>query len=106
MIQLAPFEVDVLNRLTENKLPSGVLLRAIQDGEFVGYEHTGVGYYYKFRHPDLPSERRVCDKPMVLGEWCGIQVGFLAFVENNELMLECCSWGDDLIPADLRSHPL
>ncbi len=106
MVTLAPFEIDVLSRLTTRILSEGVLARAVRDGEFVGCEQTGVGYFLTFRHPDLPGERHVCSQPTIVGEWNGIISGFVAFLDNHELTLECHSWGDDSIPGDYRTMPV
>src|SRR5690242_6726643 len=89
MVPIEQFEIDVAQKLTERILPPGALDAAIREGEFVSYDYTGYGYYFTFRHPQLPSARFTCDKPYVTGESNGIGAGFLVFLGENELTIEC-----------------
>lgn len=98
------YERKVIRILTKDVLPPDVIDAVISAGEIVSYEHTGVGYFLTLRHARLPSERIVCDEPMVLGRANGIETGFVVFLENRQLMLECHSWGDDSIPETYRDE--
>lgn len=66
------------------------------------YEYAGCGHFATLRHPGIQTERVVCDEPRVVGESCGIRSGFIVFLENNELTLECDSWGKDDVPESYR----
>jgi hypothetical protein len=105
MIPIQPFEIEVLRRMTQDALAPGVLDAAIQDGEFVGYEYNGYGYYLSFRHPQIPSERVVCSTPDMVAEADGIEAGFVVFLEANKLTLECFPvGGDPPIPENFRTQ--
>jgi hypothetical protein len=73
---------------------------------FVSCEHTGVGYFLRVRHPAVPASRVVCSEPMIEGRDKDIECGFVVFLEGGELTLECYSWGDSPLPADLRERSL
>lgn len=85
-----------------NKLSSVTLTDIFQNAKFVGYEYIGSGYYLTVRHPNLPKNRIVCSKPILIGEAENIECGFIVFLENNELTIECHSWGELEIPENFR----
>jgi len=77
------------------------ILASAPDEEF---EYTGHGYFLTIRHPRIPADRCVLHEPMVAGRTGGVgEVGFLAFLENHEFMLECHSYGEG-IPEDFRDR--
>ena len=67
-------------------------------------EYTGCGYFATLRHESLPRDRVVCHELKVVGESRGITAGFIVFIENHELMLECHDWGRENVPADFREQ--
>ncbi len=101
-MKLKNYEKKVIEILVSNKLSPKVLANVIQNIEFVGYEYTGSGYFLKIRHSDLPKNRIVCDKPILIGKAEHIQCGFIIFLENKELTIECHSWGEIEVPEDFR----
>jgi len=62
----------------------------------VSYEYSGCGYFLTVRHADIPVE------PLVSGLARGIKSGFLIFIGNRQLMLECYELGEPTIPTDYR----
>ena len=107
MTPIEPFEIEVLHRLTDGVLAPDVLDSAIQDGEFIEYDDTGYGYYLSFRHPQFPSQRTVCNEPMLVAECGGVEASFVIILEANELTLECFpTSGDPPIPPTFRSQPV
>ena len=66
------------------------------------YEFTGAGYYLTATHPDLPAERSVLSYPIVTGSNRGTLCGFVAFLGDNELTLECHAFGTEPFPASFR----
>jgi hypothetical protein len=38
------------------------------------------------------------------GESSGIKSGFIVFIENHELVLECHAWGADAVPDTYRDE--
>ncbi len=105
MNNIAEFEKDIIRQLCEAYV-SHVLLEELFNKSVAEYEYSGSGYFLTIRHSELPAERTVCDKPKLLGQWGDIDSGFIVFLENNELTLECHSWGDKEIPSDYRKQPV
>jgi hypothetical protein len=104
MVALRDYEKKVISILTKDVLPRDIVNAVTMAGEVIRYEYTGVGYFLTLRHSSLPSERIVCDKPVLIGRGGGIQAGFVVFLENKELLLECHSWGDGSIPEAYRDQ--
>jgi len=100
MNHFQPFEVEALRLLGSETLGSAVIEAITHDAKFVSYEHSGVGYFLTVQHPMLPKARVVLSTPMVLGRVGEIDGSYLAFVENNELMLEYA--GTTEVPANIR----
>ncbi len=96
------FEKKVLNLLASNVLSSDQINDVIYNGELVSYEYTGSGYYLDIRHSNLPKERIVCDKPIVIGEADGIICGFIVFIEDTQLTIECHTWGEINVFEEFR----
>ena len=104
MAPLRDYEKKVISILTKDVLSRDVVDAVIITGELVSYEYTGTGYFLTLRHSRLPSERTVCKEPMVLGKAGGVETGFVVFLENKQLTLECHSWGDDGVPESYRDE--
>lgn len=68
----------------------------------VSYDYSGSGYFLTVSHPRLPTERSVYSEPAVVGNYEDVQAGFVVFVQDNELMLECHTWGAVEVPSDYR----
>lgn len=68
------------------------------------YEYTGSGYFLCVEHPLLPSEPKTLSMPSVVGNSGDIQAGFVVFLGQNELTLECHTWGPVDVPADFRER--
>ena len=96
------YEQKVLNLLVSAVFSPQELNCIIQDSELVDLEHTGSGYFLEVSHPSFPKERIVCHKPTVIGEADGITCGFVVFIENNNLTIECHDWGESDIAGDFR----
>ena len=63
---------------------------------------TGYGYFITIHHPNLPENRIVSHKPLIIGESDGIETSFVVFIENRELTIECHGFGDIKNPGDYR----
>jgi hypothetical protein len=101
---LRDFEKSVCELLLSGILQPFRITEIVNNAEFKDYEYTGSGYFIKISHPFLPQERIVCSKPTVFGRSDGIECGFVIFIENGELTLECHSWGERDVPADFRNR--
>ena len=98
------FESHVLRLLVAQTLGENAVEAIEREAELVSYKYSGVGYFLTVKHPSLPSERIVCSKPKVVGRSGNIQSGFVVFIENGELMLECHTWGEIDVPEDFREQ--
>ncbi len=98
------YETKVIYLLASSALSPRQLEALVSEGEFVGYEYTGSGYYLSARHPSLPGERIVCDRPLLMGKADGIDCGFVIFIEDGRLTIECHSWGELEVPEDYRDR--
>ncbi|MBC7923489.1 MAG: hypothetical protein H7Z75_20620 [Ferruginibacter sp.] len=101
---LREYEKKVLYLLKSDVLLPQQIEVIVSAGEFIGYEYTGSGYFLSIRHSSLIRERMVCHKPIVIGSADGISCGFIIFIENGELTIECHSWGDVDIPEGFRDR--
>jgi hypothetical protein len=104
MGEFRDFETHVLRLLVTQKLGAETVEAIERNAELVSYEYSGVGYFLTVKHPSLPSERIVCDKPNVVGRSGNIESGFVVFIENGELMLECHTWGEIDVPENFREQ--
>ena len=51
----------------------------------------------------MPSERAVFDAPLIIGASPSVDVGFVVFVDDGQLTLECHGWGNsDEFPSKFR----
>lgn len=103
MHTLRDHEKEVIRLLTASLMPTGLLERILNESEFVDYNYTGAGYFFTVRHPELPVDRIVCSTPLIVGEADQLSSGYIVYIENHELTLECHSW-DGLVAADYRDR--
>lgn len=99
---MKPFEREAVRLMAEGHIANEVLARVV-DAAHGCCDHSGVGYFLTIRDDGLPAERVVLDQPVVLGRAGAIEVGFVVFVENHELTLECHGWGEE-VPTDIRER--
>lgn len=100
------FEIEVLRQLIAPKLEAEVFGKIIQQSQGIDYHFSGSGYFLTVHHPELPTSRIVCTDPTIIGRCGNTLVGFVVFVENSELTLECHRWGVDELPLDFREQPV
>jgi hypothetical protein len=96
------FEQNIVRLLLAPHFGADTVDDIEQAAALVSYRHSGVGYFLTVRHPLVPVQRLVCSKPIVSGRSGAVECGFIAFIENGELMLECYSYGNESIPDDIR----
>jgi hypothetical protein len=73
-------------------------------GDVERYEYTGSGYFLTVKHRDLPVETMTLAEPFVVGTTGDVQAGFVVFLGDGELTLECHTWGELAVPADFRQR--
>ncbi len=99
------FERQVVEILVKPHIPLDQLKIILDTTELVSFKNNaGAGYFITVHHPSVPSKRIVCDKPLVIGKCKNVQCGFVVFLENRELTLECHSWGLLEIPINFREN--
>lgn len=98
------YERQVITILASKHFDEDQLATIFEASVFASCEHTGSGYFLTVKHQILPSNRIVCDEPMIMGISDEIECGFVVFLENGELTLECHSWDDLAIPMDIRDR--
>lgn len=102
-MKVESFEREALSLLCSELISNSVLHSAITHPESVKCKFTGAGYFLEIQHSDLPIDRTVCDRPIVVGFYQEQEVGFIAFVENGAICLECYSYGNKGIPEEIRN---
>jgi len=90
------FEREIIGELLEMSELKDIPLPDESEPELLDF--SGAGYFLYIKNPLLPKHRVVLDKPDIRGKLAGIDVGYLAFVENSELMLECYSYDQEILP--------
>ena len=90
------FERKIIGELLEMSDLKNIVLTGLTDNEVV--EFSGAGYFLTIKDPMLPKHRIVLNRPDIRGNLGGIDVGYLAFVENSVLMLECYSYDKEILP--------
>jgi hypothetical protein len=105
MESLREFEIDVIGKLTANILKPAQVTRITKNYEAVGFEFTGAGYFLSIKHSEIPKEKFICSHPILIGHTEGdIICGFVIFIENHQLTLECHEWGAADISSDFRDR--
>ena len=99
---LKSFEKSVINLLSANVLTARQVDELCATGKLVDLDFTGCGYFLTLSSSNLPFERAVLGKPLVHGKVGDLLTGFVAFVENREFILECYSYGEDIVPDNYR----
>jgi hypothetical protein len=101
-----PYEVEVLKLLLAAEFSQRKLLRLLKHASAQSVEYTGYGFFVSIHHPVIGRARRVCDSPVLRGDFAGRIAGFVVFLEKFELTLETFPRdGDGALPAEFRdSH--
>lgn len=102
MSVLKSFEKSVIELLATDVLTARLVDEVCSNGKLVGLDFTGCGYFLTLSSNALPVERFVLDSPSINGKAGELLTGFVAFVENNELTLECFAYGEDIVPDHYR----
>jgi hypothetical protein len=104
MNTLKEYEKKILYLLASSVLSPEEIESLIHEGKFINYEYTGSGYLLSLQHPCLPKARTVLSKPTVMGHADEVDCGFIVFIENSELTIECHTWGNIDIPEGFRNY--
>lgn len=98
------YEQTALRLLLRSTLAGDVVEDVIAHAVFEQLDETGCGYFLTVRHAALPTRRTVCHSPIVVGRVDDGTCGFVAFVEDGRLTLECHANGDATVPRGFRDR--
>lgn len=104
-MKLNKYEIEVLNLMLSDKFRTEEL-NSILNSSISGYDFTGAGYFLELTNEILPIERKTISEPILFGRADGFNVGFLIFIENSKLVLECHSWGIENPPKTIREKAI
>ena len=96
------FEKDVIRALVGDALERDVLERVLSSKE-IDEDWSGAGYFLTVADSGLSMKRLVFDSPNIVGTGAGVDVGFVVFVMNAELTLECFGYADEF-PNNFREN--
>ena len=104
-MELKDHEKVVIGIFLSHVFSSELIEKIKNTPDISDYYVTGNGYFLTVKHPDLPSERAVYSDPIIIGNSDAIESGFIIFIEDKELTIECYGWGDGL-PEDYRDRKI
>ena len=81
-------------------------IHSILNSSITGYHFTGTGYFLELTNEILPIERRTISEPTIFGRAHCFEVGFLIFIDDSKLTLECHSWGGANPPETIREKSI
>ncbi len=79
---------------------------SILNSPITGYDYTGAGYFLELTNDILPKDRKTISKPTLFGHADNFEIGFLIFIEDSTLTLECHSWGEEKPPETIRKKTI
>lgn len=104
MPALRDFEIKAIRLLAGGTLTGAQLALLEHIPEPSRYEYTGSGYFLTVTDPSLPEVTATLSYPDVVGEQGEVTCGFVVFVGDHELTLECHTWGAVDVPSDFRDR--
>ena len=104
-MKLTKYEIEVFNLMLSDKF-SNEELNSILNSPITGYDFTGAGYFLELTNDILPKDRKTISVPTLFGQADNFEVGFLIFIENSKLILECHSWGEENPPETIREKTI
>lgn len=104
-MKLTKYEIEVFNLMLNDKF-SNEELNSILNSPITGYDYTGAGYFLELTNDILPKDRKTISVPTLFGRADNFEVGFLIFIENSKLILECHSWGEENPPETIREKTI
>lgn len=105
-MKLKDYEIQVFEKMLMNKLIKADWTMFIDNYKLVSYEYTGAGYFLKIRVNSLNLKKETIQKPIVIGEYDGLMLGFILYLYQNEIVMECHSWSSDNPPENVRDQDI
>lgn len=100
-----PFEMRVLRTLGDSVL-SDADFAILAELPLVSLEWTGTGYFATSIDPRLPLYGNIQSAPMIAGTADDLCVGFIAYIGNHEVTLECHVWGEQPMLPSFRDQDI
>jgi len=104
MAALRTFEVEAIRLMAQGSLSEEQLQAVFSAQDLASYEYTGSGYFLSVKHPTLPQVQKTLSDPAVVGNSGDVQAGFVVFLGEGALTLECHTWGAVDVPPDFRER--
>ena len=102
-MKVEAYERRAIEVLCAGVVAPSALYAAINDPARIECRFTGAGCYLDIQHPGLPEGRVVLTEPTIVGIYQEKRVGFVVFLENHTLTLECHSYGSGGVPPEIRN---
>ena len=102
-MKLKQHEIEVLEILVSDKISKIIMDEIKSNPNIIENDITDYGYFLTMKHDELPLERSVYDSPYISGKANEIKTGFVVFIENHELTIECHGIAED-VPRDYRER--
>jgi len=104
-MNIEEYERTIIRMLCSDVISNSTLHEVMNHPEKIECKFTGEGYYLDIFHSGLPSERIALDTPGIVGVCQEVEVGFIAFIEENVLCLECYNYSDTRgVPPGIRNE--
>jgi len=104
-MELKKYEIEVLKLMLSERFNKEEL-NSILNSPVTGYDYTGAGYFLELTNNILPVDKRTISEPTLFGRANEFNVGFIVFIENSKLVLECHSWGLENPPKNTRDKSI
>ena len=85
---LTPYECTVLDMMLEGCL-SKSQIASLKATHISGFGYTGAGNFIKLQHDSLFFACRTIAEPVINGYGDNYMVGFVLFIEDKQLTIEC-----------------
>lgn len=104
-MNLVQYEIDAIYILLTAKFDKYQIHNLITTS-VSGFEFTGAGYFIEIQNDLLPIKRSVYSHPMIIGHGENSKIGFIIFIENRTMIVECHTWGEENIQSGIRDQPI
>jgi hypothetical protein len=106
MRALRDFEIKAIAILADGALSPAQLEAVCSVTELGSYNHTGAGYFVSVSHQSLPAAPQTLSDPFVVGRIGEIEWGFVCFLGEGSLTLECHPVSGPDAPTNIRDLPV
>ena len=104
MTAFRDFEIRAIELLCRSALDAQQLATICSTEHAARYDYTGSGYFLTVAHSIPAAIKSTLSDPAVVGTSGDIVCGFVVFVREDELTLECHTWGAIDVPSDFRDR--